>query len=160
MKTPHNLAGITVLAGTLAVATAGCHGGKTTSEPAHKPAATSAGESTPAGFKPQFDGLYGSATHDDERTYVRFFPNGTAFEVGTSSDATPDHVRRWLRPGDPHAASNGPWKYSPQGSFTSKSARGTVDFTVLNFRGDSFDLHSVSHINGHVGTEHLIFSAD
>ncbi len=35
-----------------------------------------------------------------------------------------------------------------------------MDFTVLNLHGDSFDLHSVSHINGHVGTVHLTFSSD
>ncbi len=52
-----------------------------------------------AGFSPKFDGLYGSAIHDYGRTYVRFFPDGTAFEVGTTADATPDDVRRWLKPG-------------------------------------------------------------
>ena len=131
-------------------------------KPAGPTGATTASRQTPsaAEFKPRVDGLYGSAAHGNERTYVRFFPDGTVYEVGTIASASPDDVRRWLRPGDPHAAENGPWTYGPDGSFTAKSSNGTVDFTVRNFQGDSFDLHSVSHINGHVGTEHMVFSAD
>ncbi|MEV0409031.1 hypothetical protein [Actinoallomurus sp. NPDC050550] len=48
----------------------------------------------------------------------------------------------------------------PDGSFTTRSSGGTVDFTVLSCRGDTFDLHRVSHINGLVGTEHMVFSPD
>jgi hypothetical protein len=141
---------------------AGCRSHTAAPAPTGRTGSAAAPPKTPAvaGFHPRFDGLYGSAPSDTERTYVRFFPNGTVYEVGTIVSASPDDVRRWLRPGDPHVVDNGPWKYGPDGSFTSRSDNGTVDFTVLNFHDDGFDLHSVSHINGHVGTRHLVFSPD
>jgi hypothetical protein len=125
-------------------------------------AATTTQAPTPAAaaFTPRLNGLHMSQPSGGSRECVRFFPGNIAYEVGVIDTATPSDVRRWLRPGDPHAATSGPWAYGPDGSFTSNTQAGAVGFSILHFQGDAFDLHSVSHINGYVGTVHMVFSAD
>lgn len=141
---------------------AGCSSQPNTNPPATQKttATTQHSAPKPAGFAPRFNGLYASQATDDTRYYVRFFPDHTAYEVGTSVNTTPDDVRRWLGPQCKAEIPNGPWPYDAKGDFTSKTDGGQVDFSVKNFTRDGFDLHKVSHINGHVSTIHMTFSAD
>lgn len=130
-------------------------------EPTRAPAQhTQQAAPSPTAFAPRFDGLYGGRIGLDDRTYVRFFPNGTVLEVSTTGDATPDDVRKWLRLGDPHTNGNGPWKYDTKGAFTTHLSDRDVHFTVRDFRGTGFDPHPASIITRFSGTLHMVFYAD
>jgi hypothetical protein len=150
----------------LVAALTGCKASLPAGSPTHSPSplgtppASPVAAPRPTGFAPRFDGLYAGKAASDTREFVRFFADGTVYQAGTVPQATPDDVRRWLRPGDPHTVHSGPWRYDGDGGFTSATPEGTVIFTIKNFRGDSFDLHSVSKINGYVGTTHMTFSPD
>lgn len=128
--------------------------------PAASPTTTETPAPSTAGdvpFAPLLDGLY-AGEGQDTTYYIRFFADRTVCYAGVVPTATADAVRRWLRPDA--KAENCRGRYDGTGAFTFHAVAGDIDLTVRDFRGEVFDLHSVSHINGTTATRRMRFDAD
>jgi hypothetical protein len=118
-------------------------------------------------FTPRFDGLYFTPLPDGKakRHFVRFFKNGTICLTWHDDGTPPDNIRKWLKPGHRQVGDECSITHDTKESFTVHQDSGTIDYTVRRFdrANDSFDLKSLSHIDGFEGVireKHFTFSKD